>query len=69
VTAAEPSLFDQVGAARLRAMVADFYERVFADVMIGSLQQGEHVHGASWLVLTAWAVVMPLLAAWRFSWD
>jgi truncated hemoglobin YjbI len=41
VTAAEPSLFDQVGAARLRAMVADFYERVFADVMIGFLFVGK----------------------------
>jgi len=40
-----------------------------ADVMIGSLQAGEHVHGGSWIVLAVWAVAMPLLAAWRFRWD
>ncbi|MEZ4400784.1 MAG: hypothetical protein R3B06_12235 [Kofleriaceae bacterium] len=35
------SLFDEVGADRLRAMVADFYQRVFADVMIGFLFAGK----------------------------
>ena len=40
-----------------------------ADVMIGSLSPGQHVHGWSWPVLGAWAVVLPALAAWRFRWD
>jgi len=60
--------FDKMPEA-LQAVAKVFPAAPLADVMIGSLQQGEHVHGASWLVLTAWAVVMPLLAAWRFSWD
>ena len=40
-----------------------------ADIMIGSLAEGKHVHGGSWIVIAAWAIVMPLLAAWRFRWD
>ena len=30
-----PSLFDRIGPERLRAVIVEFYERVFADVMIG----------------------------------
>ncbi|HEX4452190.1 MAG TPA: group 1 truncated hemoglobin [Kofleriaceae bacterium] len=33
--------FDQIGAETLRAVLADFYDRVFADVMIGFLFQGK----------------------------
>lgn len=29
------SLFDKIGPERLRAVIVDFYDRVFADVMIG----------------------------------
>ena len=29
------SLFDQIGADALRAVITDFYDRVFADIMIG----------------------------------
>jgi len=29
------TLFDQLGEAKLRAVITDFYDRVFADVMIG----------------------------------
>lgn len=29
------TLFDQIGEAKLRAILADFYDRVFADPMIG----------------------------------
>lgn len=35
------ALFEAVGAERLRAMVVDFYDRVFADVMIGFLFAGK----------------------------
>ncbi len=30
-----PSLFEKIGPERLRAVIVEFYERVFADVMIG----------------------------------
>jgi len=33
--------FDKIGAEKLRAVIADFYDRVFADVMIGFLFQGK----------------------------
>lgn len=35
------SLYDQIGGDRLRAVIEDFYERVFADVMIGFLFFGK----------------------------
>ncbi|MFN8050073.1 MAG: ABC transporter permease [Acidimicrobiales bacterium] len=40
-----------------------------ADVMIGSLQAGKHVHTGSWIVLAAWALITPVLAARLFNWD
>jgi len=33
-------LFSRIGATKLRAVVADFYDRVFDDVMIGFMFQG-----------------------------
>ena len=33
--------FDRIGEAKLRAVLADFYNRVFADVMIGFMFQGK----------------------------
>src|SRR5690554_3110713 len=36
-----PALFAQIGEARLRAVLADFYDRVFADVMIGFMFAGK----------------------------
>lgn len=35
------TLFDQIGGDRLRAVLADFYDRVFEDVMIGFMFQGK----------------------------
>jgi hemoglobin len=35
------ALFDRIGAAGLRAVIADFYSRVFPDVMIGFMFQGK----------------------------
>jgi hemoglobin len=35
------ALFDRIGAAALRAVIADFYDRVFRDVMIGFMFQGK----------------------------
>jgi hemoglobin len=34
--------FDKIGAEKLRAVIADFYDRVFADVMIGFLFEGKN---------------------------
>jgi hemoglobin len=34
-------LFDRIGGDRLRAVLVDFYDRVFADVMIGFLFAGK----------------------------
>lgn len=34
-------LFAKIGEAKLRAVIADFYDRVFADVMIGFMFQGK----------------------------
>jgi len=33
--------FDKIGEAKLRAVLADFYDRVFRDVMIGFMFQGK----------------------------
>lgn len=35
------SLFEQIGEAKLRAVIVDFYERIFDDVMIGFLFKGK----------------------------
>lgn len=35
------TLFDRIGAAGLRAVLTDFYGRVFADVMIGFMFRGK----------------------------
>ena len=36
-----PELFAKIGPDKLRAVIADFYDRIFADVMIGFLFQGK----------------------------
>jgi hemoglobin len=36
-----PTLFDRIGAPALRAVLTDFYGRVFGDVMIGFMFQGK----------------------------
>jgi ABC-2 type transport system permease protein len=40
-----------------------------ADVLHAALTPGEPFPGTAWLVLTAWAVVMPVLAARLFRWE
>ena len=35
------ALFDKIGGDALRAVIADFYDRVFRDVMIGFMFQGK----------------------------
>jgi hemoglobin len=41
VTARGPELFDKIGEPKLRAVLADFYDRVFRDVMIGFMFAGK----------------------------
>lgn len=36
------SVFDKIGHAKLRAVVTDFYSRVFGDVMIGFMFEGKN---------------------------
>ena len=36
-----PELFAKIGEAKLRAVVSDFYSRIFGDVMIGFLFEGK----------------------------
>jgi truncated hemoglobin YjbI len=38
---APPALFEKIGPERLRAVIADFYDRLFGDVMIGFLFAGK----------------------------
>ena len=37
----DPSLYEQLGADRLRTVITDFYRRVFDDVMIGFMFAGK----------------------------
>ncbi len=37
----DSALFDKIGADTLRAVVTDFYDRIFPDVMIGFMFQGK----------------------------
>ena len=37
----DSTLFDRIGGERLRAVIEDFYDRVFADVMIGFMFAGK----------------------------
>ncbi len=37
----DPALFDLIGGEALRAVVTDFYDRLFRDVMIGFMFQGK----------------------------
>ena len=38
---ARSRLFDKIGEAKLRAVISDFYDRIFGDVMIGFLFEGK----------------------------
>jgi len=54
------SLFDRIGGEALRAVIADFYERVFADVMIGFMFQGKD---KARLIDKEWELAAALLGA------
>jgi hemoglobin len=54
------SLFDRIGGERLRAVIEDFYDRVFADVMIGFLFVGKD---RARLVEKEWEMAARMLGA------
>lgn len=48
--------FEKIGGEALRVVIADFYERVFADVMIGFMFQGKdraHLNAREWELVAA----------------
>jgi hemoglobin len=53
-------LFDKIGGDALRAVIADFYDRVFRDVMIGFMFQGKDKRH---LVDREWEFAAALLGA------
>ncbi|HEU0029718.1 MAG TPA: group 1 truncated hemoglobin [Kofleriaceae bacterium] len=53
-------LFDKIGADKLRAVVSDFYDRVFGDVMIGFMFDGKN---KQLLIQREWELVAALLGA------
>jgi hemoglobin len=58
--AAGPPLFDRIGAEPLRAVLRDFYQRVFADPMIGFLFAGKNQER---LIQKEWELTAALLGA------
>ena len=53
-------LFDKIGGDALRAVITDFYARIFDDVMIGFMFQGrDRAH----LIAREWELVAALLGA------
>jgi len=56
----EAPLFAKIGGAALRAVIVDFYKRVFADVMIGFMFAGkDRAH----LIEREWELISALLGA------
>lgn len=53
-------LYDRIGAEKLRRVITDFYERVFADTMIGFLFVGKNKPR---LIQKEWELVAALLGA------
>lgn len=55
-----PPLFDRIGGDALRRVLSDFYDRVFADTMIGYLFDGKNKHR---LIQKEWELVASLLGS------
>jgi hemoglobin len=53
-------LFDKIGGDALRAVITDFYDRIFKDVMIGFMFQGKDKQH---LIAREWELVAALLGA------
>ena len=55
-----PALFDRIGGDALRAVLRDFYDRVFADVMIGYMFADRNKER---LIAKEWELTAALLGA------
>ncbi len=55
---AEATLFDRIGGDALRAVIRDFYDRLFADVMIGYMFAGRNKER---FIAKEWELVAALL--------
>jgi ABC-2 type transport system permease protein len=53
----------------LRAVAQGLPAGALSDALHGSLTTGASVPGRAWIVLAAWAVAAPLLAARTFRWE
>ncbi len=56
----DPALYDRIGGDSLRAVITEFYRRVFDDVMIGFMFQGKD---RQHLIDREWELVAALLGA------
>jgi hemoglobin len=56
----DSALYDRIGPDKLRAVITDFYARVFGDVMIGFMFQGKD---RAQLIQREWELVAALLGA------
>lgn len=56
----DPELFEKIGAEKLRAVIEDFYGRVFGDLMIGFLFEGKDRQR---LIDKEWELTAQLLGA------
>src|SRR5438045_343160 len=54
---------------RLRAAARALPAAALADALHAALATGHHVPGRAWLVLAAWAVAAPAVAAVTFRWE
>ena len=53
----------------LRAVARALPAAALSDALHGALAAGHHVPGRAWLVLLAWAVAAPVVAAVTFRWE
>jgi ABC-2 type transport system permease protein len=53
----------------LRAVARALPAAALSDALHGALAAGHHVPARAWLVLAAWAVAAPVVAAVTFRWE
>ena len=53
----------------LRAVARALPAAALSDALHGTLQTASHVPGRAWIVLAAWAVAAPVVAALTFRWE
>jgi hypothetical protein len=55
--------------AALRDLAQALPAAALTEAVTGALRDPVDVPGRAWLVLVAWALVAPAVAAWRFRWE